>query len=108
MAQCAEVRQVLMDPRFNRSSLRAPDAPPLLVVRDTEAATTAAEQLLRTVPLSEGRVPPGLIRRAVEDTEVGDVLIPAGSVVAVQTNSAGRAPDVFPPGEPDLFAPLPS
>jgi cytochrome P450 len=29
-------------------------------------------------------------------------------VVAVRTNSAGRDPDVFPPGEPDLLAPLPS
>ncbi|MGW6905137.1 cytochrome P450 [Streptomyces sp. NPDC054940] len=78
------------------------------LAEDGEAAATAAEQLLRTVPLSEGRVLPGLIRRAVEDTEVGGVLIPAGSVVAVQTNSAGRDPEVFPPGEPDLFAPLPS
>jgi cytochrome P450 len=78
------------------------------LAKDTAAAATAAEQLLRTIPLSEGRVLPGLIRRAVEDTEVGGVLIPAGSVVAVQTNSAGRDPDAFPPGEPDLFAPLAS
>ncbi|WP_405741057.1 cytochrome P450 [Streptomyces sp. NBC_00028] len=77
-----------------------------LLARDEEAAATAAEQLLRTVPLSEGRVLPGLIRRAVADVEVGGVLIPAGSVVAVQTNSAGRDPDVFPPGPPDLSAPL--
>jgi len=27
-------------------------------------------------------------------------------VVAVQTNSASRDPDVFPPGPPDLFTPL--
>jgi cytochrome P450 len=71
-----------------------------------EAAATAAEQLLRTVPLSEGRVLPGLIRRAVEDVEIGGVPIPAGSVVAVQTNSASHDPDVFPPDPPDLFAPL--
>ncbi|NUS25688.1 MAG: cytochrome P450, partial [Streptomyces sp.] len=77
-----------------------------LLARDEEAAATAAEQLLRTVPLSEGRVLPGLIRRAVADVEVGGVLIPAGSVVAVQTNSAGRDPDVYPPGPPDLSAPL--
>ncbi|KUL41861.1 hypothetical protein [Streptomyces regalis] len=32
MTRYAEVRQVLMDPRFNRSSLHAADAPPLLVV----------------------------------------------------------------------------
>lgn len=77
-----------------------------LLARDEEAAATAAEQLLRTVPLSEGRVLPGLIRRAVADVEVGGVLIAAGSVVAVQTNSAGRDPEVFPPGPPDLSAPL--
>jgi cytochrome P450 len=78
------------------------------LAKDEEAAALAAEQLLRTVPLSEGRVLPGLIRRAVEDTQVGGVTIPAGSVVAVQTNTAGRDPDVFPPGPPDLFAPLTS
>lgn len=78
------------------------------LARDEESAAVAAEQLLRTVPLSEGRVLPGLIRRAVEDTEVGGVTIRAGSVVAVQTNSAGRDPDVFPPGPPDLSAPLTS
>ncbi|MFE0254124.1 cytochrome P450 [Streptomyces sp. NPDC059010] len=78
------------------------------LAEDGDAAATAAEQLLRTIPLSEGRVLPGLIRRAVEDTEIGGVPIPAGSVVAVQTNAAGHDPDVFPPGEPDLFAPLTS
>ncbi|GHH00755.1 cytochrome P450 [Streptomyces lanatus] len=78
------------------------------LAEDGDAAATAAEQLLRTIPLSEGRLLPGLIRRAVEDTEVGGVLIPAGSVVALQTNSAGRDPEAFPPGEPDLFAPLTS
>lgn len=73
---------------------------------DEETAATAVEQLLRAVPLSEGRVLPGLLRRAVEDTEVGGVTIPAGSVVAVQTNSASRDTDVFPPGPPDPFTPL--
>ncbi|MEU3337823.1 cytochrome P450 [Streptomyces sp. NPDC002144] len=73
-----------------------------------ETAATAAEQLLRAVPLSEGRVLPGLLRRAVEDTEVGGVRIPAGSVVAVQTNSASRDTAVFPPGPPDPFTPLPA
>ncbi|WP_030607315.1 cytochrome P450 [Streptomyces fulvoviolaceus] len=79
------------------------------LAEDEETASAAVEQLLRTVPLSEGRVLPGLIRRAVEDVDVGGVTIPAGSVVAVQTNSAGRDPDVFPPlDETDLFAPLPT
>lgn len=76
------------------------------LAEDEQAAATAVEQLLRTVPLSEGRVLPGLIRRALADVEIGGVTIPAGSVVAVQTNSANRDPDVFPPGPPDLFAPL--
>ncbi|KUM80792.1 cytochrome P450 [Streptomyces griseorubiginosus] len=72
-----------------------------------EAAETAVEQLLRTIPLSEGRVLPGLIRRAVAEAEVGGVTIPAGAVVAVQTNAANRDPEVFPqPDETDLFAPL--
>ncbi|MFD8307391.1 cytochrome P450 [Streptomyces sp. NPDC059690] len=75
---------------------------------DEETAAGAAEQLLRAVPLSEGRVLPGLIRRAVEDVEVGGVAIPAGAVVAVQTNAAVRDPDVFPPGPPDPFTPLTS
>ncbi|GAA2665058.1 cytochrome P450 [Streptomyces vastus] len=78
------------------------------LAKDEEAAATAAEQLLRTVPLSEGRVLPGLIRRAVEDAEVGGVTIPAGSVVALQTNVANRDPQVYPPGMPDLSAPLPT
>ncbi|MGI5460489.1 cytochrome P450 [Streptomyces sp. CA-249302] len=78
------------------------------LAQDEETAAGAAEQLLRAVPLSEGRVLPGLIRRAVEETEVGGVTIPAGSVVAVQTNSASRDPDVFPPGPPDPFTPLSS
>ncbi|MFJ9705223.1 cytochrome P450 [Streptomyces sp. NPDC101234] len=81
------------------------DWPSLAV--DEEGAATAAEQLLRTVPISEGRVLPGLLRRAVQDTVVGGVTIPAGSVVAVQTNSASRDPDVYPSGPPDLTAPLP-
>jgi cytochrome P450 len=78
------------------------------LAEDEQAAATAAEQLLRTVPLSEGRVLPGLIRRAVEDVEIGGVTIPAGSVVAVQTNSASRDPEVFPPGPPDVTATLPT
>ncbi|MFI7404052.1 cytochrome P450 [Streptomyces sp. NPDC049541] len=76
------------------------------LAEDEEKAAVAVEQLLRAVPLSEGRLLPGLIRRAVEDTEVGGVTIRAGSVVAVQTNAASRDPDVFPPGPPDLFTPL--
>lgn len=84
------------------------EAWPRLAEYEDNAATaaTAVENLLRTVPLSEGRVLPGLIRRAVEDVELGGVTIPAGAVVAVQINSANRDPEVFPPGPPDLFTPL--
>jgi cytochrome P450 len=61
-----------------------------------EAAATAAEQLLRTVPLGENKVLPGLVRRAREDVEIGGVLIPAGSVVAADTFTANRDPQVYP------------
>ncbi|MER6128960.1 cytochrome P450 [Streptomyces sp. NPDC001795] len=78
------------------------------LAKSQAAAAAAVEQILRTIPLSEGRLLPGLIRRAVADAEVGGVAIPAGSVVAVVTNSANQDPEVYPPGLPDLFAPLPA
>ncbi|WP_035804675.1 cytochrome P450 [Kitasatospora mediocidica] len=74
-----------------------------------EAASTAAEQLLRTVPLGDSDHLPGLLRRAVQDVEIGGVLIPAGSVVAADTRPANLDPAVY--GEEsgrDLFAPLPT
>jgi cytochrome P450 len=78
------------------------------LAKDQDAAAAAAEQLLRIVPLSESKLLPGLMRRAVEDAEIGGVTILAGSVVAAATNSAGRDPEVYPPEPPDLFAPLPA
>ncbi|GAA2741846.1 cytochrome P450 [Kitasatospora cinereorecta] len=73
---------------------------------DPEAASAATEQLLREIPLGDREVLPGLLRRAVEDVEIGGVLIPAGAVVAADAVSANHDPLVYPEGTPDLFAPL--
>lgn len=72
-----------------------------------ETAAAAAEQLLRTIPLGDGDVLPGLLRRAVQDVEIGGVLIPAGSVVAAETVGANRDPRVY-PTQSGLFDPLPA
>jgi cytochrome P450 len=73
---------------------------------DEEQAAAATEQLLRSIPLGDNDVLPGLLRRAVADVEIGGVLIPAGSVVAADTFSANADPAVY-PGEwrQELFAP---
>ncbi|PBC70875.1 cytochrome P450 [Streptomyces sp. TLI_235] len=68
-------------------------------------ASAAAEQLLRAVPLGDQQTAPGLLRRAVEDVEIGGVLIPAGSVVAADARTANHDPSVYPEGIP-LFEPL--
>ncbi|MFC8452818.1 cytochrome P450 [Kitasatospora sp. NPDC057223] len=74
---------------------------------DEASATAAAEQLLRAIPLGDTDVLPGLLRRAVEDVEIGGVTIPAGSVVAADTAAANHDPGHFPGGlADDLFAPL--
>lgn len=73
---------------------------------DLDAARTATEQLLRTIPLGDRTTAPGQLRRATADLEIGGVTIPAGAIVAADTTSANADPDVYPPGEPDLFAPL--
>ncbi len=70
-------------------------------------AAAAAEQLLRTIPLSDADVLPGLLRRAVADVEIGGVLIPAGSVVAAETTGANHDRRIY-PADLDLFAPLPT
>ncbi|MCC9307432.1 cytochrome P450 [Kitasatospora sp. RB6PN24] len=61
-----------------------------------EEAAAAAEQLLRSVPLGENEVLPGLLRRAKEDVEIGGVLVPAGSVVAADHFAANHDPEVYP------------
>ena len=72
-----------------------------------EQASAAAEQILRAVPLGDTDTLPGLLRRAVEDVEIGGVTIPAGSVVAADTAAANHDPDVFTGALADeLFAPL--
>ncbi|WP_377268572.1 cytochrome P450 [Peterkaempfera sp. SMS 1(5)a] len=76
---------------------------------DEEAAGVAVEQLLRSIPLGEPRELPGTARRASVAVEVGGVTIPAGAVVAVQSQIANRDPEVYAEGQfGDLFAPLPA
>ncbi|MDH6140516.1 cytochrome P450 [Kitasatospora sp. GP30] len=71
-----------------------------------DEAGAAAEQLLRSVPLGENKVLPGLLRRAKEDVEIGGVLIPAGSVVAADTFGANHDPQVYPADwQAELFNP---
>ncbi|WP_189786339.1 cytochrome P450 [Streptomyces capitiformicae] len=62
-----------------------------------EAVVPAAvDQLLRGIAISDRDVLPGFLRRAVEDVEIGGVLIPAGSVVAADTVMANLDPEVYP------------
>ncbi|WP_328953303.1 cytochrome P450 [Kitasatospora purpeofusca] len=74
---------------------------------DEQSAAAATEQLLRAVPLGDSDVLPGLLRRAVEDLDIGGVRIPAGSVVAADTDAANADPEVF-TGDllTELFSPL--
>ncbi|MFJ2582490.1 cytochrome P450 [Kitasatospora aureofaciens] len=79
-----------------------PDAWPRLTTED--AAQTAADRLLHTIPLGEGL---GALRRSVREAVVGGVAIPAGAVVIVDRTSAARDPEVFTTGLSDgLFEPL--
>ncbi|MER5641041.1 cytochrome P450 [Kitasatospora sp. NPDC002227] len=69
-----------------------------------EAARTACERLLHTIPLGDDEGSP---RRTTEDVEIGGVTIPAGSVVLADCMRANRDPEVFPRGSADqLFTPL--
>ncbi|MFJ9608039.1 cytochrome P450 [Kitasatospora sp. NPDC101176] len=74
---------------------------------DEASAAAATEQILRAVPLGDTDHIPGLLRRAVEDVEIGGVVIPAGSVVAADTGAANQDPSVF-TGDllTELFSPL--
>ncbi|MEV7778390.1 cytochrome P450 [Kitasatospora sp. NPDC088351] len=74
---------------------------------DEQSAAAATEQLLRAVPLGDAKILPGLLRRTVEDVEIGGVVIPAGSVVAADTGAANKDPGVF-TGDllTELFSPL--
>ncbi|GAA1405923.1 cytochrome P450 [Kitasatospora putterlickiae] len=74
---------------------------------DEQSAAAATEQLLRAVPLGDADTLPGLLRRAVEDIEIGGVRIPAGSVVAADVTAANSDPEVF-TGDllTELFSPL--
>ncbi|MER5744977.1 cytochrome P450 [Streptomyces sp. NPDC002225] len=73
---------------------------------DEEATGAVAERLLHLIPLGDDQGSP---RHAVVDTEVGGVVIPAGSVVLADCQAANRDPEVFAPRQlDDLFAPLPA
>jgi cytochrome P450 len=58
-------------------------------------AATAAEELPRHVPLGDGIVEAGLPRRTTETVEFGGVTLRAGSLVAVSTVCANRAPAAY-------------
>ncbi|MFE5584969.1 cytochrome P450 [Kitasatospora sp. NPDC056531] len=75
---------------------------------DEASAAAATEQILRAVPLGDAQEHmPGLLRRTVEDVEIGGVVIPAGSVVAADANAANQDPSVY-TGDlgTELFSPL--
>ncbi|WP_157441506.1 cytochrome P450 [Actinoplanes awajinensis] len=63
---------------------------------DEDLAARAVDPLLRGIAISDRDVMPGFFRRAVEDVEIGGVLIEAGSVVAADTMTANLDPDVYP------------
>lgn len=76
--------------------LRHPEQ--LAVLRaDPSAIPGAVEELLRHQTAMQG----GMYRVALEDVQVGDVLIRAGDGVVCQLASANRDPDVYP--DPDRF-----
>lgn len=69
-----------------------------------EAARTAAERLLHTIPLGDDE---GRLLCAAEDVEVGGVTIAAGSVVMADCMRANRDPEIFAgPAAERLFTPL--
>lgn len=73
---------------------------------DPGVAERTAEQLLHYIPLGDDEA---TIRRTTAPIEVGDVTIPADSVVAVSLGSANRDPAVYPEGlDTDLGLPLPA
>lgn len=74
---------------------------------DEQSAAAATEQLLRAIPLVDTAHLPGLLRRSIEDVEIGGVVIPAGSVVAADTRTANQDPEIY-TGDllTELFSPL--
>jgi nocardicin N-oxygenase len=70
-----------------------------LVRDDPSVAATAVEELLRFAPPGDG----GLLRVAVEDTELSGTMIPAGSLVLACLPTANRDPRQYPgPDELDV------
>ncbi|MFJ7908670.1 cytochrome P450 [Kitasatospora sp. NPDC096204] len=81
-----------------------PEHWPLLA--DPVVAEHTAERLLHYIPLGDDEA---TIRRTTAPIEVGDVTIPADSVVAISLGSANRDPAVYPEGlDTDLGLPLPA
>lgn len=67
-----------------------------LLAEHPELVPRAVDELLRHSPVAFSA-----IRVALQDTEVGGVVIPAGTQVMVSNAAANRDPEVFP--EPDLL-----
>ncbi|MEV6318749.1 cytochrome P450 [Streptomyces sp. NPDC051776] len=63
---------------------------------DEGLTPAATDQLLRGISISDRDVLPGFMRRAVEDVEIGGILIPAGSMVAADAVTANLDPEVYP------------
>ncbi len=61
-----------------------------------DLAATAAEELLRRVPLGDGITEAGLLRRTTENVELGGVTLSAGSMVAAGTVCANLDPAAYP------------
>jgi cytochrome P450 len=75
--------------------------------RDESLAPAAADHMLRGISISDWEVLPGFMRRALEDVEIGGVLIKAGSLVAADTTTANLDPEVYPEDPRDHpFSPL--
>lgn len=71
---------------------------------DPDVAERTAERLLHYIPLGDDEA---TIRRTTAPIEIGDVTIPADSVIAVSLGSANRDPAVYPEGlDADLGLPL--
>lgn len=66
-----------------------------LLAEDESLAPVAAENMLRGISIG-GDILPGFMRRAVEDVEVGGVLVTKGSMIAADTKIANLDPEVHP------------
>ncbi|MFC5288698.1 cytochrome P450 [Actinokineospora guangxiensis] len=65
------------------------------LAQDESLVPVAAENMLRGISIG-GDILPGFMRRALEDVEVGGVLIKKGDLIAADTKIANLDPEVFP------------